>query len=305
MYKFKKPDIKINKKIVIIVFGIIILLVAAFVVFYIMKDNNKDNWTSGNYSQAETDDIELDSELYSEYDVQTEVDENEIYTADDSGILVKTEVEVPKVSGNEALNNSVNEWADEYEESADSFRAEMEAYGEEDLDYITPKNDAEFYGTEEPIYYYSGCKLLIPDEYSPFKTPRSDNKVLSLIYNIIEDTGGVHGTSRYECGNFDAVTGELLSLETIATDYGSFTDCVIDYIANELGQRSEELSLFDEYEYTIITEWDEKTTSWYMSDEGLVFIYDPYELASYAEGAIVVEVPYEVVSDYINADYIK
>ena len=90
----------------------------------------------------------------------------------------------------------------------------------------------------------------------------------------------------------------------ITDDYEEFSNNVIAYIISEVEKKSQETYIFEEYEDTIRSLWDEGSTSWYMSDDSLVFIYNAYTLASYADGAIIVDVPYSVVSEFMNNKYI-
>ena len=76
-------------------------------------------------------------------------------------------------------------------------------------------------------------------------------------------------------------------------------------IINEIEVKAQEIYIFEGYEDTIYSLWYDNTTAWYMSDAGFVFIYSPYTLASYADGSIVVEVPYEDVDDYMDNKYLK
>ncbi len=36
------------------------------------------------------------------------------------------------------------------------------------------------------------------------------------------------------------------------------------------------------------------------SDEGLIILYNPYEIASYSQGIIEFTIPYDTINDYLN-----
>ncbi len=43
----------------------------------------------------------------------------------------------------------------------------------------------------------------------------------------------------------------------------------------------------------------------YLNEQGLVVICNPYMVTAYAGGSIEIEVPYEALKDVMNADYIR
>lgn len=229
--------------------------------------------------------------------------EKNIFTDDETEVLVRTEIDIPKIDGNDLLNSSVKEWVSVYEDHAKEFRKQYSNPDFLDIEYMDPHNDPEFYGTEYPVYFYLRDDIYIPEENDNFfKTPREDEKVLSLIYSLYEDTGGAHGISTFDGGNFDVVSGELLTLDMLTDDYEAFSYVVLDYIIKAVERNSD---VFEEYEDTIRMIWDEEKSSWYMSDNGLVFIYNVYTLAPYGSGPVVVEVPYSVIGRYMYDDYVK
>ena len=288
----------LNKKVLAIVVGLIILLIVGGFLIRGIGNNSQseESYSSMGESVATTS---------SNYKVETERQETDVFINNDTEILVRTEVDIPTITGNKALNSGVQEWANNYVEQAEMFRNEYGDFSYEDLEFMESHSDSEFYGTEYPLYFYSRNVVYVPDTDGFLKSPRTDDKVLSLIYSSYSDTGGVHGFYSFEGGSFDVETGELLSFETISTDYESFSDDVLTCIINKIEEKAQETSIFEGYEDTIYSLWYDNTTSWYMSDEGFVFIYSPYTLASYADGSIIVEVPYEEVADHMDSKYIK
>lgn len=171
---------------------------------------------------------------------------------------------------------------------------------------MEPYSSQELYGTEYPVYFYYKNAVYIPTEDDMFlKTPRAYESVLSLVYCSYSETGGVHGYSTFSGGTFDVESGKLLSLDMIADDYEEFSDNVIAYIVSEVEKKSQDTYIFEEYEDTVRSLWDEGNTPWYMSDDSLVFIYNTYTLASYADGAIIIEVPYIAISEFMNDGHVK
>ena len=288
----------LNKKVLAIVVGLIILLIIGA---FVMKGIGNNSQSEESYSSIG----ESVATTSSNYEVKTERQETDVFINNNTEILVRTEVDILTITGNKELNSSVQEWVNNYVEQAETFRNEYSDFSYEDLEFMESHSDSEFYGTEYPLYFYSRNVVYVPDTDGFLKSPRTDDKVLSLIYSSYSDTGGAHGVYSFEGGTFDVETGEPLSFETISTDYESFSDSVLTCIINKIEEKAQETSVYEDYEDTIYSLWYDNTTSWYMSDEGFVFIYNPYTLASYADGTIVVEVPYEEVADYMDSKYIK
>lgn len=241
----------------------------------------------------------------SNYEVKTECQETNVFINDDMEISVRTEVDVPTITGNEELDSGVQNWVNNYVEQAESFRNEYDDVSHNDLEYMESHIDSEFYGTDYPIYFYSRNVVYVPEVAEVLKSPRADDKVLSLIYDSYSETGGVHGFSGFDGASFDVGTGELLSFEAIAIDYESFLNEVLISIINEIEIKTQETYIFEGYEDTIYSLWYDNATVWYMSENGFVFIYSPYILDPYESGSIVVEVPYEKAADYMDDKYLK
>ncbi|MDO4468093.1 MAG: RsiV family protein, partial [Bacillota bacterium] len=294
----------INKKTLLIIIGIIVALVAAVFIVKGLDHNNKTEQIHSTVGEKIADAGE-------NYEVTTEKKKEVVFINDDTEILVQTVVDVPTITGNDALDSSVKEWAGSYEEQADDFKEQYNSINYEDLEYLDAHSDVEFYDTEYPIYFYLRNIIYVPEEGENFlEIPRVDDKILSLIYCSYIEDGGAHGYSVYSAGNFDVESSELLSLDMIADDYDAFSDVTLSYIMNQVEKKNEEMMLygsemFSDYEDTIRSMWSEYSPNWYMSDNGLIFIYNVYELAPYADGPIIIEVPYSEVSEYMNADYVK
>ena len=286
-----------KKKTLLIIIGIIVVIVAAIFIVRGLGHNNK---TEQIHSAAG----EKIAASVKNYEVTTEEKREAVFINDDTEILVQTVVDIPAITGNDALDKSVKEWAGSYEEQAADFKEQYNSIDYEDLEYLDAHSDVEFYGTEYPIYFYLRNSIYISNVDEKFlEIPRADDKILSLIYCSYIEDGGVHGHSVYSAGNFDVESSELLTLDMIADDYETFSDATLSYILNQLEKKNEDL--FSEYEDTVRSLWSKNTPNWYMSDNGLVFIYNTYELASYADGPVIIEVPYSEVSEYMNTDYVK
>ncbi len=150
---------------------------------------------------------------------------------------------------------------------------------------------------------------------------RADAKAVSYLRCNYEQFGGAHPMTTFNGRNYNAQTGEALSLKDVTTDY----DGVYQYVLAELQQRyknSDETGAmyFDDYETTVgqyfygangaptadsqgQTQDVESYSSvnWYMTDDAVVVIFDIYSIAPYAAGASIVSVP--VSSGLLNGEF--
>ena len=136
---------------------------------------------------------------------------------------------------------------------------------------------------------------------------RNSAPVLSFIYSDYDYTGGAHGLGGEFGVNYDMRTGALLTLADIAQDEEALKDFCADAVLQQT--RTDEYrfddgySLFFEgYEESIPEIIDEG--SWYMNDDGLTFIANPYLIAPYAAGILEFSVPYEELTALMKAEFL-
>jgi len=186
--------------------------------------------------------------------------------------------------GYEALSEAVREWNEEQAATFWSTCGELAEFAAEDTAYENLDADSYYYNARREM------ELTLVDE-----------NVLSLVIMEYAYTGGAHGNYGYTSVNFDATTGEILELNDIMEDAEGFRSLaqayLIEILESEYGEE-----LFDGYEDTVAAMWDTEPT-WYLSTEGITFVFDPYELGSYATGAISVTCPYTKVGIYMKAAY--
>ncbi len=135
---------------------------------------------------------------------------------------------------------------------------------------------------------------------------RQTNGVLSLVYEDSYYTGGAHGGVNRTGINYDLQTGERLTLSNIAVDEASITSFFTDKIL-EISQgdayKIEGVSMFfDDYAENISSIVMDGL--WYFSDEGMVFIANPYVLAPYSAGTIEFTIPYDDLTGMIQDEYL-
>ncbi len=152
---------------------------------------------------------------------------------------------------------------------------------------------------------YRPGKDFMPYLYSLAYNPmRIDQGVLSIYGNCITYSGGAHPEHHGFGVNYDMVNGEVLTLGSIL-QHADKEDTLKDLLISSLDAIAKERNLSG-YKDNVETRFAKDASfdeDWYFTPTGLCFFFSPYEIAPYSEGTIVVEIPYEKLSDIIAAEY--
>ncbi|MBD5522469.1 MAG: DUF3298 and DUF4163 domain-containing protein [Lachnospiraceae bacterium] len=206
-------------------------------------------------------------------------------TADDGTVIYSRSYNQPLVTiannaeAAEKINADIQSRIDAFTAS-DSIRNESHEYYE-----ISSKEE--------------GYDFFEYNENLGFEKVRSDTNVISFIMTSSGYMGGAHGYYNSFGLNYDTKTGELIDFAALSDDADKFYNDTLAYNreltqTDEYKERMFPENFFDGSELETILYGDEK---WYLSDEGLVFISNPYELGPYASGIIEFVIPYEKLAD--------
>ncbi|MFC7357748.1 DUF3298 domain-containing protein [Jejudonia soesokkakensis] len=127
---------------------------------------------------------------------------------------------------------------------------------------------------------------------------RTTENVISLQLDHYIFAGGAHGYGATQYLNFDTQTGEELEYDTLILDKTSFTALVEKKFkeAYKIPQRSSINSKgfwFKEDQFYVPNNIG-------FTNDNLIFSYDEYEIASYAEGRIFFEIPIKEIQQYLS-----
>ena len=216
-----------------------------------------------------------------------------LYTDDGATLLLDFSCTYPGVfwQGHEEVSDAVNA---ALTEQYDDF-----VLGGEQSEYnITGKENYLAAAKESFAAYQSEGNT---DSFTPYALQREttvtrlDGNVLSLVYDDTTDMGGAHGyTGR--CGySYDMQTGDVIALEDLLAegkDSATFLTEAAEQLA-DLSRRGEyySCSFYDGYEEQLSDLL--RAGNWYFSDEGLVVIANPYEIAPYADGLLEFTLTYD------------
>jgi hypothetical protein len=123
---------------------------------------------------------------------------------------------------------------------------------------------------------------------------RNDDRIVSIMQKLYQFTGGAHGMSHVMTSTIDLQAGCELKLADLFT-----TDK--DYLG-KLNEAVRQANVTRKY-----PAWGFKgihpDSLYYLSDEGIVLIFQPYEIAPYSEGIVKILVTYQDVADILRAEY--
>jgi len=151
-------------------------------------------------------------------------------------------------------------------------------------------------------------------EYKTFKTdfPESSQKweafidgevtyrspeVISIAINSYLDTGGAHGNTSIKFFNFNPQTGKDYSKTELINDIEGFSEVVASKLKENVSSNSNE-SMEDFF----FGKDFQLPESLGFSDEGLIILYNPYEIASYSQGIIEFTIPFEEINSFLKVN---
>ena len=138
--------------------------------------------------------------------------------------------------------------------------------------------------------------------YESLEAVRIDRRVVSLVEQNSEYSGGAHGNYGSTGVNFDAQTGKLLELSDILTDEEGFQKKAEEELIRKLSDTYQD-GLFDGYEDTIRQMW-ESGPNWYLDGAGITFIFQPYLIGPYAMGEAYVTLSYKDMEAYLEPSWL-
>lgn len=115
-----------------------------------------------------------------------------------------------------------------------------------------------------------------------------------------EYMGGPHESHTLNYYNIDTRTGKLMNDDNLfkAGSIEKLAKLIQDELTTTVKNASgEEISLLDE------TETIRPNQNFYFGNKGLVYVFNPYEIATYADGIIEVTIAYEKLKEMISPNY--
>ena len=135
---------------------------------------------------------------------------------------------------------------------------------------------------------------------------RCDTRVLSAVFDVSQDIGGIHADSTRTSRSYNADNGSLFTLADIAKNEEQLKTFIKNYViglaAGDDYKEGGVSILFDDFESTI-NDLVDAGANWYFSDGGLVFYANPYDIAPYSRGVLLFEIPYSALAEFIDEGF--
>lgn len=194
----------------------------------------------------------------------------------------KTEKEAAALAAAETFNRKFTDWttAEELQDMADIAAQDYAWRKQEQLDWL------EGYSIELSCTAYQTRNMI---------------SVSGMYYSY---TGGAHPNGVYLGWNFDLENGAFFGPEVLG-DGTALQDAVTDELIEQCGTRVEDATkegvswdmFWPDYE-TILADWSSYAVTF--DTTGMTITFSPYELASYAAGPQIFEIPYEFLKPYLS-----
>jgi len=143
-----------------------------------------------------------------------------------------------------------------------------------------------------------GWPLRTGSVYTEFEAQINDNKTMNIAVTYYQYTGGAHGYSYKETVNLDLENEKELSLKELFAGSDTYLQVLTDEILKEMHKQKDDL-----FPETLENFKASDDLKFYLTDDAIVFYFDPYEVGPYASGIVEFKVPYDSLRDVLNKDY--
>lgn len=194
-------------------------------------------------------------------------------------------IKYPKVQGliSSTAQKKINDTIfahiqDSYQYAQELEKEEQQARQEyyNDYGYQVPKEEEYMYSYEYDVSY---------------EVKYNQNNILSVLIYDYMYTGGAHGMATVESYNFDVLTGNEITLSSVAKTNSAFTKMERYARTDLLNQNAKMGMIFPDTLDSISIDNDRP---FYFYDNGIVVKFYEYEVAAYAAGMPEVKIPYSV-----------
>lgn len=120
--------------------------------------------------------------------------------------------------------------------------------------------------------------------------------VITMAISVYEFKGGAHGNEKIKFLNLNAKSGQVLDLKDIIKNSDTFKILAQDHFVKSLETEEDNLKMEDFF-FGKPFQLPENIG---FSDDGMVFLYNAYEVASYNQGYTEFVIPFEEIESYLK-----
>jgi len=143
---------------------------------------------------------------------------------------------------------------------------------------------------------FNKFKTDFPESYQPWEAQidgeimHNGTKIISMSLTSYINTGGAQGILNISFLNFDVETGKRLKNEALFNNMDAFKEIAIYYFEDNIGNED---TLFDPESFTLPENIG-------YNDEGIILLYNAYEIGPFGSGIIEFTIPFEKVNPLLN-----
>lgn len=142
-----------------------------------------------------------------------------------------------------------------------------------------------------------GWPLRTGSVYTEYEARINENRTMSISVIYYQYTGGAHGMTNKETINLDLVNEKELLLKDLFAGSADYLQALTDELVKQMNNDQESL-----FPSTLSTFKASDDLKFYLTDESIVFYFDPYEIAPYAAGIVEYKISYDALKDVLKKD---
>lgn len=215
-------------------------------------------------------------------DVNTVFEDINITTEDNNLV----EVNIPKASGNKTVSSVINSEIKK-EVIANLHIGELETISSSSIEESILAFNEEFKVFKNDFPESAQIWEAQVDGEIMFTSP----EIISMAITSYMNTGGAHGSLKISFLNFNASTGNLIPRQKLITDSEAIKKIALPYFKEATKDK-------DIFESELETFKLPENIGY--NDEGIVFLYNAYEIAPYSTGIIEFEIPFNEIESYLT-----
>ena len=156
-------------------------------------------------------------------------------------------------------------------------------------------NEPLFSEIEDEEHFYSFNNDHVMEGFSLL----NDGKIFSYGFTRYSYMGGAHGLNTGSYYNFDLKTARLITEQDLFVD--DYEEALIELFKIRIVEDSETLQTLDDlkksdYEIDLI----KPNGNFYISDEAITYVFNPYEIAPYYMGQTEISIPYTRITHLLK-----
>lgn len=194
------------------------------------------------------------------------------------------ELNIPKAEGNTEQSKAINK-------TIENHIANMLVFLEEpsdtlQLNYAINKFDSEYKRFKEEFEE----SAMVWDASFDGEVTYQSSELISIAINSYVNSGGAHGNSNVTFFNFDS-SGKVLNFNDLFTNEKELAVKIKSYFNEET--EGNNINYFFGESFHLPANIG-------FNDEGVIFFYNVYEIASYADGVTEFTIPFEEIESYLK-----